>query len=98
VEVGQIANRKKLEVVYESNDVIVMLAPHEDKLTEMILSIIKKSADGVTVKEIHSELKTIASEEKIRKIVNALRNSKIVYSSKGRYFISQSFERRSSPE
>jgi len=97
VEVGQITDTKKLEVVYQSNDVVVMLAPHEDKLTEMILSIIKRSASGVTVKEIHSELKTIASEEKIRRIINALRNSKIVYSSKGRYFISPSFERRSSP-
>lgn len=83
---------KNLEVVYESRDVVVMLAPHEDKLTDMILSIIKRSKTGVTIKEIHSELRTIASEEKIRKIVNVLKNSKVIYSAKGKYFASASSE------
>ncbi|MGB9725742.1 MAG: hypothetical protein ACP5I2_03735 [Fervidicoccaceae archaeon] len=97
MEIRQLPTNKNLEVVYESRDVVVMLAPHEDKLTDMILTIIKKSKTGITIKEIHSELRTIASEEKIRKIVNTLKNSRIIYSSKGKYFAMTSIDQPGSP-
>ncbi|MEM0020915.1 MAG: hypothetical protein QW039_00085 [Fervidicoccaceae archaeon] len=86
MEVRQKFRSGSQEVIYESKDIVVMVTPHEDKLSEIILNIIK-SRGQVTIKEIHSELKTMASEEKIRKIVNSLRKAKIVNSSKGKYFI-----------
>jgi predicted transcriptional regulator len=86
-----LVSRKKgnnLEIVYESKDVVVMLGPHEDTLTELILDVIKRKGSA-TIKEIHSELKTIASEEKIRRVMNTLRKSKIVNSTRGKYFLLQ---------
>ena len=63
--------RKRLKTVYVDSDVEVVLAPNEKELEEIILLILKEKRIA-TVKEIHSYLEAIASEEKIRKILHKL--------------------------
>lgn len=59
-------------VIYEDDDIVVMIAPHEDELEGIIIDIMKTAGRPVTVKEIHSHLEATASEEKIRKTLYKL--------------------------
>ncbi len=69
---------RKLKVIYEDDDIVVMIAPHEEELEKIILDIMRKRKRAVTVKEIHSYLEAIASEEKIRRTLYKLVNQGIV--------------------
>ncbi len=75
--VKAIVNRR-LKVIYEDDDIVVMIAPHEDELERIVLDILKRRKKGWTVKEIHSYLEAIASEEKIRRTLYKLVNKGIV--------------------
>ena len=67
-----------LSMLYEDNDIVVMLAPHEDELEKIITEILKKEKKPLTVKEIHKYLEAIASEEKIRRTLYKLSSKNIV--------------------
>ena len=59
-------------VIYEDDDIIVMIAPHEDELENIIVNILRSEGRPLTVREIHSHLEATASEEKIRKTLYRL--------------------------
>lgn len=63
---------------YEDNDIVVMLAPHENELEKIIIEILKKEKRPLSVKEIHKYLEAIASEEKIRRTLYKLTTKNIV--------------------
>ncbi|MEJ2777886.1 hypothetical protein [Stygiolobus sp. RP850M] len=48
----------------------MMMAPEEDELKNIIIDLLKKSP--MDIKEIHSVLTNLASDEKIRKAPNEL--------------------------
>lgn len=54
-----------LRVVYEDPEVLVITAPNEDELREIIIELLREKP--MNVKELHSILSGLASEDKIRK-------------------------------
>jgi len=60
----------KLEVVYDDDELVVMIAPEEDELKNVIIDLLKERP--MDIKEIHSVLTNLASDEKIRKALNEL--------------------------
>ncbi len=72
------AVNRRLKVIYEDDDIVVMVAPHEDELERIVLDILKRKKKGWTVREIHSYLEAIASEEKIRRTLYRLIEKKLV--------------------
>jgi len=65
------------KVVYEDQEVVVIRAPTEDELVEIILKLL--SEKPMNIKEIHRYLPGIASEDKIRRILTRLVNDGRVY-------------------
>lgn len=60
----------KLKVVYADKDVIVMTAPNEEELKQILLDLL--SERPMNLKELHSKLSGIASEDKIRRALASL--------------------------
>ncbi|MEM1526881.1 MAG: ArsR family transcriptional regulator [Ignisphaera sp.] len=74
----------KLKVLYEDPEVIVTMAPNESELKDIVLDMLK--SEPKTIKDIHSKLAGIASEDKIRRCLTKLVNEGIVVvDEEGRY-------------
>ncbi|QGA54442.1 hypothetical protein GFS03_07560 [Sulfolobus sp. E5-1-F] len=74
----------KLKVVYSDKDVIVMTAPNEDELKQILLDLLNEKP--MNLKELHSMLSGIASEDKIRRaLADLVEKGKINLSEDGRY-------------
>ncbi|MEM1897875.1 MAG: hypothetical protein QXD36_02095 [Sulfolobales archaeon] len=67
----------KLRVVYEDADVLVVTAPNEDELVKILLDLLKDKP--MSVKELHTILSGLASEDKIRRALIRLVNEGVVY-------------------
>ncbi|MFP3200902.1 MAG: hypothetical protein RXR43_01400 [Sulfolobus sp.] len=67
---------KKLKVLYSDKEVIVMTAPNEEELKEILLDLLKEKP--MNLKELHSELSGIASEDKIRKALAELAEKNLI--------------------
>ncbi len=80
-----------LSVLYEDTDLVVMTAPNEDELKDILLKLLK---DGPhTIKQLHSYLSGLASEDKIRRALNNLiEDRKVDYDKQGRYFLAEYIE------
>ncbi len=81
-----ITKKLDLEVVYEDPEVLVVRAPTEDKLVDIIIDLLKDKP--MSVKELHSFLSGLASEDKIRRALTRLVNEGRVYVLEdGRFYI-----------
>jgi hypothetical protein len=65
-----------LRVIYEDPEIVVITAPNEDELKEIILDMLREGSK--TLKEMHSKLAGIASEDKIRRCIIRLMDEGIV--------------------
>lgn len=75
---------KKLRVLYSDKEVVVMTAPNEEELKEILLDLL--SQKPMNLKELHSALSGIASEDKIRKALSDLAEKNMVtLSEDGKY-------------
>jgi len=73
-----------LKVLYEDPDIVVVTAPNEDELREIVLDMLKESPK--TLKDMHSRLAGIASEDKIRRcLVRLMDEGIVVVDDDGRY-------------
>jgi predicted transcriptional regulator len=76
----------KLEVVYDDDELVVMIAPEEDELKNVIIDLLQESP--MDIKEIHSVLTNLASDEKIRKALNELaEEGKVIEDKKTKKFM-----------
>lgn len=66
-----------LKVVYEDAEVVVVRAPTEDQLVNILTDLLRDRP--MSVKELHSFLSGLASEDKIRKALTKLVNEGRVY-------------------
>ncbi|AEB94623.1 MAG: hypothetical protein QXR57_04980 [Metallosphaera sp.] len=66
----------KLKVVYSDKDVVVMTAPNEEELKQILLDLLTEKP--MNLKELHSKLSGIASEDKIRRALASLSESRHV--------------------
>lgn len=71
------SRKLKLKVVYEDSDVLVVTAPNEDELVKILLDLLKDRP--MSVKELHTILSGLASEDKIRRALIRLVNEGVVY-------------------
>ncbi|HIP56744.1 MAG TPA: hypothetical protein EYH02_01545 [Ignisphaera aggregans] len=71
-----VVNKLGLRVVYEDPEVLVVTAPNEDELRNIILNLLREKP--MSVKEIHAILAGIASEDKIRRSLLRLSEEGIV--------------------
>ncbi len=67
---GGLGSKVKLRVVYEDPDVVVMMAPNEEELRNILLELLKEKP--MNLKELHEVLSGIASEDKIRRALSVL--------------------------
>jgi len=66
-----------LKVVYEDPDVVVVRAPTEDQLISILTNLLRDKP--MSVKELHSFLSGLASEDKIRRALTKLVNEGRAY-------------------
>ena len=64
------STKVKLKVVYEDPDVVVMMAPNEEELRNILIELLKEKP--MNLKELHEVLSGIASEDKIRRALSVL--------------------------
>ncbi|TRM73129.1 hypothetical protein DJ523_08100, partial [Sulfolobus sp. E5] len=70
--------------VYSDKDVIVMTAPNEDELKQILLDLLNEKP--MNLKELHSMLSGIASEDKIRRaLADLVEKGKINLLEDGKY-------------
>ncbi len=76
-----------LSVIYEDPEVIVYTAPNEDELKSILLSLLNRN-ERMNIRELHSILSGLASEDKIRHALNELiEEGKVLVDSQGYYYI-----------
>jgi hypothetical protein len=82
---GNVGNEDiELRVLYEDPEVLVVTAPNEDELREIVLSMLRTGPK--TLKDIHTRLAGIASEDKIRRcLVKLIDDGLVVIDDDGRY-------------
>ena len=66
-----------LKVIYEDAEIVVVRAPTEDQLVNILTDLLRDRP--MSVKELHSFLSGLASEDKIRKALTKLVNEGRVY-------------------
>ena len=67
---------KKLPKVYEDDEVEVVIAPTEEEVRDYIIDLLKEGPKDI--REIHSVLYNLASDERIRKILYDLKYQGVV--------------------
>ncbi len=73
-----------LRVIYEDPEILVITAPNEDELREIVLNMLRTGPK--TLKEIHSRLAGIASEDKIRRcLIRMMDEGVVIIDDEGRY-------------
>jgi flagellar biosynthesis component FlhA len=81
-----------LSVIYEDPEVVVYTAPNEDELKSILLSLLHKN-EKMNIRELHSILSGLASEDKIRHALSELvEEGKVLVDSQGYYYITSSDE------
>ncbi len=68
----------ELRIIYEDEDVVVMQAPDDKGLEDLIISIIRRKGRPVTWKELRKELSGLAGEDRLRKVLISLIERDIV--------------------
>ncbi len=76
----------ELNVLYEDEELVVMKAPHDDELVELVYKFIRQKGRPVTWKELREAFSGIAGEDRLRKALHRLRaDGRIVELRGGRY-------------
>ncbi len=73
-----------LRIIYEDPEILVITAPNEDELREIVLNMLRTGPK--TLKEMHSKLAGIASEDKIRRcLIRMMDEGIVIIDDEGRY-------------
>jgi DNA-binding transcriptional regulator PaaX len=76
----------ELNVLYEDDELVVMKAPHDEELVELVYKFISQKGRPVTWRELREAFSGIAGEDRLRKALHRLRNDgRIVELKGGRY-------------
>ncbi len=68
---------KNLKVVYEDPEIVVYTAPTEEELKEILLDLLHKN-EKMNIRQLHSYLSGLASEDKIRYALGRLMKENLV--------------------
>ncbi|MGC8974688.1 MAG: hypothetical protein ACP5KB_00650 [Thermoprotei archaeon] len=70
--------KKKPKVIYEDEEVMVMRAPSDEELEEIVLSMIESKGRPLTWKELRKELSGLVGEDRLRKALLKLIDKDLV--------------------
>ncbi|MET1102126.1 MAG: hypothetical protein ABWW69_06615 [Pyrodictiaceae archaeon] len=73
----------ELSVVYEDDELVVMKAPHEDELVELVYKFIRQKGRPVTWRELRKAFSGIAGEDRLRRALQRLRREGYVVELRG---------------
>ncbi|MCE4613650.1 MAG: mediator of RNA polymerase II transcription subunit 1 [Desulfurococcales archaeon] len=76
---------KNLSKVYEDPDIVVYTAPNEDELKDILVSLLRAN-ERMSIKDLHSHLSGLASEDKIRSALSDLMKKNRVMIDRDGYF------------
>jgi len=81
-----------LSVIYEDSDLVVYTAPNEDELKNILLRLLREN-ERMNIRELHSILSGLASEDKIRHALNELiKENKVIVDNQGYYYPAEYIE------
>ena len=72
-----------LKILYEDEEVVVMKAPTDEELVEILLRYIRKKGRPVTWRELREEFSGTAGEDRLRKALGKLRYEGLVVELRG---------------
>ena len=58
--------------IYEDSDVVVLIAPRDEELGDVIIDTIREKGRPMTWEELRDEFSGIAGEDRLRKALNRL--------------------------
>ncbi len=83
---------KSLTVIYEDSEIVVYTAPNEDELKNILLELLRKY-QKMNIRDLHSHLSGLASEDKIRYALNdLLKDNKVVVDRNGYFYPAELIE------
>jgi hypothetical protein len=83
---------ENFSVVYEDGEIVVYTAPTEDELKRILLDLLNKH-ERMTIRDLHSYLSGLASEDKIRYALNKLmKENLVVVDREGYYYPASVYE------
>ncbi len=63
-----------LKVLYEDEDVVVEMGPHDDEIPELIMDLFKKRKKPLTWQELRQHFSAIIGEDRLRRALRQLVN------------------------
>lgn len=73
----------ELELIYEDEELVVMKAPTDEELVELVLEFIRSKGRPVTWKELREAFSGTAGEDRLRRALSRLRREGLVVELKG---------------
>ncbi len=62
----------KLKVLYEDEDVVVMMAPHDDELQKLVVDVLREKGRPMDWQELRETFSGIAGEDRLRRALYKL--------------------------
>ncbi len=73
----------RLKVLYEDEEIVVMKAPHDEELVQLVYEFIASKRRPVTWKELREAFSGIAGEDRLRKALHTLREKGLIVELRG---------------
>jgi len=68
----------KLKVLYEDDDVVVMMAPHDDELQRLVVDLLREKGRPMRWSELRETFSGIAGEDRLRRTLYRLVDKGVV--------------------
>jgi len=85
------------DIIYEDDEVVVMKAPHDEELVDLVYKYIRQKGRPVTWRELREAFSGTAGEDRLRKALRKLREQGLVITDRSGYVLaslSKILERR----
>ena len=63
-----------LKVIYEDNDVIVEMGPHDNEIPELVMDLFKKEKKPLTWQQLREHFSAVIGEDRLRRAIRQLVN------------------------
>ncbi len=73
----------ELNVLYEDDEIVLMKAPHDEELVDLVYKFIRQKGRPVTWKELREAFSGTAGEDRLRKALRKLREKGLVVELRG---------------
>lgn len=63
-----------LKVIYEDNDVIVEMGPHDNEIPQLVMDLFKKEKKPLTWQQLREHFSAVIGEDRLRRAIRQLVN------------------------